>query len=750
MLWARVVSFSAIAIVGAAQDTSLLAATDLFQPRALEAPDGDLYLIGTQGTQDEDVQIEVRRLADEGRTTRFVLRFGGSEWDAFRDAAVGKDGSLYLLATTGSEDFPTTPGALEPTMPLDSSSASALVKVSGEGELLASTFLLAAESFRGFALAMTSGGDLVVSGVSDRPDFAATPGAFDFRDPVAPFVWATLRLSGDLREALWTAVGAGGAHVAVDQADDVYVLGTSGPFDYPVTPGAFQGRPALSICGGFLGVPCARQRISKLSRDGTALVYSTFVTGGRGEFPAGLAVDDAGRAYIAGTTMSQDYPTTEGAFERENPSRLPTFRAPRETAGYATLISADGSTLVYSTYFGGAGGTEVRALALAPEGGLLAAGMTTSADFPAAPDWPARCLPLDLDRNLSPVVSIPWPGRREQSFLTQISPDGSSISGSQLLVGRRNGATGLLPRANGTTWLTGTTELRDIPLSPGYQHAAVAEGGSTAYLAAFDAGSDRHPTSLGCLTEPADLRMTQAVSPTQVLTLFAARLGTPEPTSPSGERDLPRSVAGVEALFDGTAAPLLFANENQLNLVAPRFLASQTSTTLELRVRGETVARREYAVLDRTPHVFIDPDLGDAACSNETGGFGTAFPLGRFVMEDGLLNECGAFARPGSGSALFLNGLGLAPGLPPEGTLASTAQPLGLPVEVSINGQPATVEYAGTAPGQAAGVWQVNARLPPAFDPAIFFDQDFAAVAVVVRIEGEEAQPGPMTMWVSR
>jgi hypothetical protein len=55
--------------------------------------------------------------------------------------------------------------------------------------------------------------------------------------------------------------------------------------------------------------------VSKLTADGSALAYSTFLGGSRVDSGRGIAVDGAGNAYLAGTTSSSDFPTTPGAFD---------------------------------------------------------------------------------------------------------------------------------------------------------------------------------------------------------------------------------------------------------------------------------------------------------------------------------------------------------------------------------------------------------------------------------------------------
>ena len=76
------------------------------------------------------------------------------------------------------------------------------------------------------------------------------------------------------------------------------------------------------------------------------LVYSTFLGGAGSERRSAIAVDATGAAYVTGYTYSSDFPTTSGAFDTALSGSYDAF---------VTKLSADGSSLAYSTYLGGGG-----------------------------------------------------------------------------------------------------------------------------------------------------------------------------------------------------------------------------------------------------------------------------------------------------------------------------------------------------------------------------------------------------------
>jgi hypothetical protein len=123
--------------------------------------------------------------------------------------------------------------------------------------------------------------------------------------------------------------------IAVDSAGNTYVTGSTNSTDLPTTPGAFQtsyaGKDAAN--GGDVFV-------AKFSPDGS-LIYSTYLGGSDYEQASGIAVDNAGCAYVTGLTSGKDFPTTPGAFR----TNFVNFRTV-----FLTKLNATGSELVYSTF----------------------------------------------------------------------------------------------------------------------------------------------------------------------------------------------------------------------------------------------------------------------------------------------------------------------------------------------------------------------------------------------------------------
>jgi len=171
--------------------------------------------------------------------------------------------------------------------------------------------------------------------------------------------------------------------IAVDPRGNAYVIGTTNSIDFPTTTDAHQ-REFAGGGGGFINpfgdFAVGDVFVAKLNAAGNALVYSTYLGGTGDDYGEGIAVDAAGRAYLAGMTDSTDFPTM-------NPIQT-------ENAGLADMflakLNATGSALVYSTYLGGSDSDGDPMIALDPRGNLYFEAWTFSTDIPTANPFQAE------------------------------------------------------------------------------------------------------------------------------------------------------------------------------------------------------------------------------------------------------------------------------------------------------------------------------------------------------------------------
>ena len=239
--------------------------------------------------------------------------YGGSGQDAGTSIVLGPDGNLYLTGTTSSPNFPTTPGA--------------------------------------YRTAHVSSQDLFLMKVNPRILIGNVPGS------QSPIIYSTY-------------LGPGSSPVvAVDASGNAYVSATTASTAWTAAPGVVQAKCA--------GQTCADAVALKMNPSGNRLLYMTF--GGSGtEIVGGLAVDQAGNAYISGSTTSADLPTTGGAFQ---PARAGSQASQGQT-GFVAKLNPDATKLVYATYLGGSTNDQAFGIAVDGSGNAYVAGETTSPDFP--------------------------------------------------------------------------------------------------------------------------------------------------------------------------------------------------------------------------------------------------------------------------------------------------------------------------------------------------------------------------------
>jgi uncharacterized protein (TIGR03437 family) len=197
----------------------------------------------------------------------------------------------------------------------------------------------------------------------------------------------------------------------------------------------------------------------------------------------------------------------------------------------------------------------------------------------------------------------------------------------------------------------------------------------------------------------------EPVAPGKIVVIYGAGLGPAQLV-----RNQPRNgqfgtaVDETVVSFNGIAAPVLYASATQVAAVAPYALGgAMAQVTVTYRgLESETFA---VPVALSAPSVFT---------SNQTG----AGQAAAIHAPDGAVNTAANPVRVGGSISLFATGEGQTSPGGVDGRVsgASLTRPV-LPVSVMIGGISATVQYAGTAPGQVAGLMQVNVQIPSGVQP---------------------------------
>jgi uncharacterized protein (TIGR03437 family) len=215
-----------------------------------------------------------------------------------------------------------------------------------------------------------------------------------------------------------------------------------------------------------------------------------------------------------------------------------------------------------------------------------------------------------------------------------------------------------------------------------------------------------------------------AISPGQIVDVWGTGLG---PASGGGltldsNGMVSTSVANVRILFDGVPAPLIFVAPTQCAAVVPYFGAIKATTHVQVEYQGALSDPLAVPITATAPGLFTADQSGKGQ--------------GSILNQDQSINSAANPAAAGSVVVLWATGEGLTdpPGVDGRPAVGVYPKPLAA-VSVDIGGLPATVQYAGAAPGYVSGVLQINAQMSANV-------QAGSAVPVHVTIGGVTSQDG--------
>jgi beta-propeller repeat-containing protein len=337
--------------------------------------EGAAYIAGGFNWGDNtDTDVFVAKFDPTGRNLLWRARIGGQFSEGATGLVLDPGGRIYLTGWTGSypsdppgrPEYPRTPDAFQPDYGGGISDAFVSV-LAPTGTLEYSTFLGGGGDDRGQDIALDAAGDSYLAGVTNSADFPLA-GAFQ-SVPGGDYDAFTARMNPDKSALVYSSYLGGaaddrGLRLAVDDLGNAYVAGTTGSLDFP-TAGALQASFGGGASDAFL---------SKVSTDGSRLVYSTYLGGIGADEGRDVALDAAGQAYVTGMTDSPDFPTAnplEGG-----------LGAPPNADAFLSKLAPSGDSLVYSTYLGAKGGNGVVVdageNAFVTGGGVLAAKLDSS------------------------------------------------------------------------------------------------------------------------------------------------------------------------------------------------------------------------------------------------------------------------------------------------------------------------------------------------------------------------------------
>ncbi|MEG5164210.1 SBBP repeat-containing protein, partial [Microcoleus sp. AT3-A2] len=385
---------------------------------------------------------------------------GGSDNENANRIAVDSTGAAYIIGTTHSNNFPTTPGAYQTTL-VGGISDILVTKINPEGTALVySTFIGGPNNDEGFDIAVDSQGNAYLTGPVN-PGYPTTAGSFK---PTADITSAAVTklnatgnslvystfLGGSAIPDGGTFFGASGSSlgngIKVDSNGNAYVVGpTYGGF--PTTDTASQ----FNYGGGLDGF------LAKVNPTGSALVYSTYLGGSGTDDAKAIALDNSGNVWATGNTNSTDFPGANLGFQNAI------------AGGYDNFVSkfdANGAR-AYSTYLGGSGDDYGADIAVDSAGNAYVVGNTTSTDFPT----------------VNPIQAGNG-GVAKDAFVTKISANNSLAYSTYLGGSGEENGDRITVDSAGNAYVTGNTTSTNFPTKNAIQ--TISGGGQDAFITKID------------------------------------------------------------------------------------------------------------------------------------------------------------------------------------------------------------------------------------------------------------------------
>ena len=372
----------------------------------------------------------------------FSTFIGGSDLDYVNGVTFDEEGSVYITGVTFSTNFPTTIGAYDRT---NNGSNAFIAKLDSDGtELIYSTLLGTGET-QGFRILVNSNQQALIVGQAYLSSLPTTTGAYD-RSYNGGWDGFITKINSSGSDILYSTYFGGSnsdceigginieCDVAIDADGAIYIAGPTNSANLPMTSDAYD-RYSNGAYDIF---------VAKFNASGSNLVYSTYIGGSSDDYcrdNCGLALDSSGNVYISGSTISTNFPTTSGAYDRSINGSYD---------GFVSKINASGSQLIYSTYLGGSNEDAIESISL-DNGLAVVVGVTTSTDFPVT----------------KYAFQKSYGGDNSDGFVSTLRVDGSGLASSSYLGGDVYDVAYAIASKDHHSYITGSTRSENFPLTPG-------------------------------------------------------------------------------------------------------------------------------------------------------------------------------------------------------------------------------------------------------------------------------------------
>jgi hypothetical protein len=298
-------------------------------------------------------------------------------------------------------------------------------------------------------------GNTLIVGSSWSTNFPVTPGAYDTTKEGSRDAFITKVNQNGTSLVFSTFLGGstddGCCDIELDSSDNLYLIGSTGSPDFPITTGTIQTNKSGSLDA----------YIAKMNSSGDRLFYSTYLGGSSDDRGSGIEIDDNGTIFVRGFTLSSDFPVVSGSYDTSPNGNWDHFLA---------KVNSTATRLEYCTYIGGSNeeGIDIShsGFFLDSDGCVYLSGITKSTDFPVTPYAYMKA----------------YQGGYQDGYVLKMSANGSRIEYSTYIGGSNfERIEDLAVDAHGYIYLTGSTNSSDFPTTPGAYDTTLS-GESEAFL----------------------------------------------------------------------------------------------------------------------------------------------------------------------------------------------------------------------------------------------------------------------------
>ena len=614
----------------------------------------------------------------------YMTGIGSSGRDWPYGMAVDASGNVFVAGVTDSSDFPTTSGSFQPA---SATGGGFLLKLDPSGKKLVYSTYLDQGGTAIQALMVDDHGNAYVGGATNGKTFPTSEGAFQR---------SVSRLSNSYAEGytvgfvskfdasgktlmLSTLVGGptlsghtGVTSIAADGSGVIRAGGSiGGAFGFPISYGSYSSNLQYPSDSGFLAA---------LPASASRLLFSILLRGA----PSVAKLDTAGNSYLLQNTYNQNTFIASLGLTKIDPTGTVVYDAP-EVQGTSLVVLDDGTAAV-------AGTTE------SPNY------VTKDTLQPCAPNLPQAEQP-----------AFPYPNFPSGTFTT-VGPSGSITFSTWLGGLDYTGLEAIALGPNGAFYLIGAPASSQFPGGP-----VIDASTGPAFILRLDLSLvPRGQPSPSCLASAATLSYAP-VAPGGVSTLFGSnlgpRVGVPYQLDSNGR--VSTELAGTTVTVGGIPAPILYAQDNQINFVVPQQLSGTTTNVCVTRGNEQSCI---FAFVAQTwPAAFCISSCNTTRSVPSLLGETLAV-----LNEDGTLNAPNNPATHGSAITIFGTGMGPYDHSVPDGTIIEPPGPnLASPIKATFFIRchidpfrcvtplfPGIVLQAGASPQQVAGVDRITIKIP--------------------------------------